>query len=306
MVSIMFGVPYSRAVILILFGFLMGCLFNPLIWINTDVKSFLRPPIKQTFVQVDNAIKIKFEEFSYIRDKMSHVNGSYLSAEEFKKDKDMTTSVPRLLHFLWINQPIPDKYLDAIAEFEEKNPDYQIFLWTDNASFPKVECRLSWTVMDVDKLNLTIPEVIDGENEEAGWGWIGAKTDLLSYEIVYQYGGIYLDTDSRSVKPFGSIFLESFVCYDAGWNTLVHSVFGMPAGSKFLRFVLESARLNFKVEEFRKRIVYLRYGPTFIGKMFFRFNDERVHIIDSRYLIFNYTNTNYVIQSNDQSWGDIN
>ena len=105
-----------------------------------------------------------------------------------------------------------------------------------------------------------------------------------------------MDTDSRSVKPFVSIFLESFVCYDAGWNTLVHSVFGMPAGSKFLRFVLESARLNFKLEEFRKRIVYLRYGPTFIGKMFFRFNDERVHIIDSRYLVFNYTNTNYVIQ----------
>ena len=105
-----------------------------------------------------------------------------------------------------------------------------------------------------------------------------------------------MDTDSRSVQPFGSIFLESFVCYDAGWNTLVHSVFGMPAGSKFLRFVLESARLNFKLEEFRKRIVYLRYGPTFIGKMFFRFNDERVHIIDSRHLVFNYTNTNYVIQ----------
>ena len=77
---------------------------------------------------------------------------------------------------------------------------------------------------------------------------------------------------------------------------MVHSVFGMPAGSKFLRFVLESARLNSKLEEFRKRIVYLRYGPTFLGKMFFRFNDERFNIINSRYLIFNHTNTNYVIQ----------
>ena len=119
---------------------------------------------------------------------------------------------------------------------------------------------------------------------------------LFSYEIVYQFGGVYLDTDSKSVKPFGSLFHHSFVCYDAGWNTLVHSVFGMPRGSKFLRFVLESAKLNNQQEEFRKRVVYLRYGPTFLGKMFFKFNDERINIIESQYLIFNHTNSNYMIQ----------
>ena len=118
-----------------------------------------------------------------------------------------------------------------------------------------------------------------------------------SYEIIYNYGGIYLDTDSQSLKPFDSLFLQSFVCYDAGWNTLVHSVFGMPPKSKFLRFALESARLNFKNEEFRKRIVYLRYGPTFLGKMFFEFNDKTINIIDSRYLIWDQKNNeNYMIQ----------
>ena len=143
---------------------------------------------------------------------------------------------------------------------------------------------------------------------------------LYSYEIVYQYGGIYLDTDSKCLESFGPIFQESFVCYVAGYNTMDNSIFGMPAGSRFLRFVLESARLNSEIEEFRKRIVYLRYGPTFLGKMFFKFNDERINIIDSRYLIFNHTNTNYMIQviwkyiyefqykmfmfqTNDQSWG---
>jgi len=320
----MIGVDCSRAGILVLCGFLMGFLFNPFIFIDHGVKNVFRPPIKPTeelvlkpepktttittdttekpVVQNENAIEIEFEDFLETKEKMSHLNGSYLSAKEFSKDTSM--KVPRILHFLWIYQPIPDKYLEAITEFEKNNPDYQIFFWTDNASFSKVQDRSSWTIKDVNSLNLTIPEVIEGENEkEAGWGWIGAKTDLLSYEIVYQYGGIYLDTDSRSVKPFGPIFQESFVCYDYGWNTLVHSVFGMPVGSKFLHFVLESARLNFQQEEFRKRIVYLRYGPTFLGKMFFKFNDTRINIIDSSYLIFNHTNTNYMIQTNDQSWG---
>ena len=76
---------------------------------------------------------------------------------------------------------------------------------------------------------------------------------------------------------------------------------------------------NFYISSSRKRQVYLRYGPTFIGKMFFKFNDEKINIIDSRYLIWNKTNTNFVIQvttiwsidiifhfstkqTNDQSW----
>ena len=56
----------------------------------------------------------------------SHLNESYLSAEEFAEDRDKSTSVPRILHFLWIIQIIPDKYLDAITEFDMMNPDYQV------------------------------------------------------------------------------------------------------------------------------------------------------------------------------------
>ena len=166
-------------------------------------------------------------------------------------------------------------------------------------------------------MDLTIPEVIEGESseEKAGWGWIGAYTDLLrwiiikkwkwwffnlsilSYEIVYQFGGIYIDTDSKSLKPFDSLFQHSFVCYDPGYNLLFHSIFGMPPKSKFLRFALESARINFKNEEFRKQIVYMRYGPTFLSKMFFEFNDKRINIIDSRYLVYDQNNTqNFMIQ----------
>lgn len=126
---------------------------------------------------------------------------------------------------------------------------------------------------------------------------------IFSYEIIHQFGGIYLDTDSQSLKPFDSLFQHSFVCYDAGWNTLVHSVFGMPPKSKFLRFALESARLNFQHEEFRKRIVYLRYGPTFLGKMFFEFHDSTINIIDSRYLIWNQNNNeNYMIQVKENEY----
>ena len=122
---------------------------------------------------------------------------------------------------------------------------------------------------------------------------------IYSYEIVYRFGGIYIDTDSKCLMPFDAVFQHSFVCYDPGYNLLFHSVFGMPPNSKFLRFALESARLNFKNEEFRKQIVFMRYGPTFLSKMFFKFNDRTMNIIDSQYLVYDHNNNstqNYMIQ----------
>ena len=47
-------------------------------------------------------------------------------ADKFLKVKDKSTRIPRILHFQWIFQAIPNKYLDAITEFEKNNPDYQV------------------------------------------------------------------------------------------------------------------------------------------------------------------------------------
>lgn len=309
---------YLRATVLFACGVFFGVLFNSFIkWNHGSLKveenipsldRFLKSPVKPeenvTSTSLPNTIEIQFSDFVKTKEQVSQLNVTFKFARDYADDRDKITEVPKFLHFLWIFQPITEKYLDAISGFEKNNPNFEIFFWSDNASLPKVQNRSSWNIRHVDSLELTIPEVIESESEDtSGWGWIGAKSDLLSYEIIYQFGGIYLDLDSQSLKPFGSYFLNSFVCYDVGWNTLVHSVFGMPPGSKFLQFALESARFNYKDEEFRRRIVYLRYGPSFLGKMFFEFNDDRINIIDSGYLIWNHTNTNYMIQTNDQSWG---
>ena len=36
--------------------------------------------------------------------------------------------VPKILHFLWIYQPIRDNYIEAISNFEKNNPNYEVSL----------------------------------------------------------------------------------------------------------------------------------------------------------------------------------
>ena len=77
---------------------------------------------------------------------------------------------------------------------------------------------------------LSIRDVLKTEDElkEAG-----ARSDLLRYEVVHQYGGIYMDTDSISVKGLDAAFTQSFVVYSLSpWNNLQNSIFGMPKGDQ--------------------------------------------------------------------------
>ena len=56
----------------------------------------------------------------------SQLNASYTFANKYEAEKDENNDVPQILHFLWVFQPIPEKYLEAISAFEKNNPNYEV------------------------------------------------------------------------------------------------------------------------------------------------------------------------------------
>lgn len=209
--------------------------------------------------------------------------------------------IPKILHFVWISRPIPTKYIAAIDKFKNDNKDYKIMLWCDSNSYHLLQNK-NWTLIDVERFPLSIRDILATEDRPED---IGARSDLLRYEAVYQFGGIYMDTDSHSVKSLIPVFSHSFVSYALDeWNLLVNGVFGMPKGSKFLSFVLESARMNSKQKGYKNNTLYLRYGPTFLTSMFVHYNREEIHMIHMDYLCWK-TSKSFTYQTNDGSWIDL-
>ena len=85
---------------------------------------------------------------------------------------------------------------------------------------------------------------------------------------MYQFGGIYLDTDSHSVKRFPKILQKSFVSYVfLVWNNICNCVFGFSKHSSFLKFVLESLKLNWKRPGYKDQWAPGKTGPTFLTSM---------------------------------------
>ena len=96
-----------------------------------------------------------------------------------------TTSIPKILHQIWIGpKPAP---INLMNSWKEKHPDFEYILWTET----EIQNR-NLTLSCIDKINM-IPE-------------INGKADIIRWEILYAYGGYFVDADSICIEPFDDYF----------------------------------------------------------------------------------------------------
>ena len=91
--------------------------------------------------------------------------------------KNNPQKIPKIIHQVWIGpKDVPWKWINSFKEdFMKKHPGWKYYLWTDK---------------EVAKLNLVNKTHYDNEK-----GYNG-KADILRYELLYKFGGIYIDADS--------------------------------------------------------------------------------------------------------------
>lgn len=99
-------------------------------------------------------------------------------------------NIPKKIHQIWLGGKIPNDYNRIIETWKIKNPDWEYKLWTDD---------------DIFDFGLENIESFNNINN------IGAKSDILRYEILYREGGLYIDTDFECIKSFNDlIYLDLF------------------------------------------------------------------------------------------------
>jgi len=219
-------------------------------------------------------------------------------------EPETSWSVPSVLHFIWLGDLIPDKYINNVLSFVTNNKHCQVNLWTNANSVNSeavnsiVEINSNFAALDIERtLDWQVNRKIIAEETN-----FGAKSDLLRYEIIYHFGGIYVDIDSISLSRFPTDFRHSFVSHTFEPNNNIQcSIFGFPENSKFLKFVLSHVKTNTRLSNRNNWPVPMRYGPPFFTTMFVLYNDNKVHMIDQDYLVL-LTNKSITFQTMDASW----
>ncbi len=93
--------------------------------------------------------------------------------------------IPKIIHYCWLGgNPLPEIAINCIETWKKYCPDYEIKEWNEtNYDFSK-------------------HPYMKGALESKKWGFV---PDYARLDIVYQFGGIYLDTDVEVLKSFDDL-----------------------------------------------------------------------------------------------------
>jgi len=102
------------------------------------------------------------------------------------KEADKHNGIPKIIHFIWVGSNLPEPYAQNIEDWKSKNPDFEITVWDDA------------------KVNDFKPTMKNAELFDAAPRF-GGKSDILRYEILKRYGGLYVDTDFVCTSDFSAL-----------------------------------------------------------------------------------------------------
>ena len=98
--------------------------------------------------------------------------------------------IPKIIHYCWVgNKPLPPLAKKCIASWHRVMPDYEVKFWNES------------------NYNFRKNAFMNNAYKNKKWAFV---TDYARLDIVYNYGGIYLDTDVETLKPF-----DEFLKYPA-------------------------------------------------------------------------------------------
>jgi inositol phosphorylceramide mannosyltransferase catalytic subunit len=139
--------------------------------------------------------------------------------------------IPRIIHRVWLgSEEMPEEYVRFGKSWREHHPEWKMWTWTDDNLPP-----------------LTYPDAL------ARCRNFGEASDVLRYEALHRYGGIYVDTDVECLRSLEPLIGE--VSAFGAWqrpgvigSAVVGSIPAHPAIAEVLRKVSEGAGSGPQVE----------------------------------------------------------
>ena len=141
-------------------------------------------------------------------------------------DQFQVNKIPKILHQFWHGGTLPAKYQELTDTWRALHPDWQYILW-DEKKVAEFGLANKWMYE-----NMRNPS---------------AKSDVVRYEVVYSYGGIYMDTDFYCCQNFDKLLYLDFFCgvvgsYDGTLTNaetcMAPSVFGASQGNGVLEKII--------------------------------------------------------------------
>lgn len=177
--------------------------------------------------------------------------------------KNNPQKIPKIIHQVWIGpKEVPWKWINSFKEdFMKKHPGWKYYLWTDK---------------EVAKLNLVNKTHYDNEKRYEG------KADILRYELLYKFGGIYIDADSywlgldlddlikqTNYTGFFAAIENNKICN----KCLANGVMGSSVNNPIAKYLVDilNKQYNTHIRDYADG-PWKTLGPYYIDQVLYKFN----------------------------------
>ena len=117
------------------------------------------------------------------------------SRDPFEITKGKENKIPKTIHYFWFSgDPYPDKVKRCLDSWHKFCPDYEFKLWSlENYKTDNVFCN--------EALSKKV------------WAF---ASDFGRCDVLYRYGGIYMDLDVELIKPLDDLLYDDgFFCFES-------------------------------------------------------------------------------------------
>ncbi len=165
----------------------------------------LRTVSKNTAILLTNSKFYPVVDFLDKIEALAEVDCYIVPTMQLLEQREM---IPKTIHYCWFGgKEMPEFLLECMASWKEHCPDYEIVCW-DESNY------------DVSKYTYT-KQAFDNQK-------YGFVTDVARLDILYEYGGVYMDTDVKLLKSYNDLlFNKGFVGVERWGN--INSGGGMGA-----------------------------------------------------------------------------
>lgn len=95
--------------------------------------------------------------------------------------------IPKVIHYCWFGKkPLPELVIKCLDSWKIHCPDFQIIRW-DETNIDLSSCKFAKQAYDAGK-----------------WAFV---SDYVRLKVIYDNGGIYLDTDVELIKPLTDMLI---------------------------------------------------------------------------------------------------
>jgi mannosyltransferase OCH1-like enzyme len=152
--------------------------------------------------------------------------------------------IPKIFHRIWLGgNPMPEEFEYYGETWIKNHPDWQMKLWTEDNIPP-----------------LMNQKEFDNEQSMAG------KADILRFELLNYYGGVYIDTDFECYKNIEPL-IKDLDCFMASEHegTISIGIIGAVPKHPIIQKIIEA--LPGSIRKNKHQTLNIKSGPAFVTKL---------------------------------------